>query len=139
MGCSGLAGAFFCRAGLGGSDVAPLGESRPWLWVGPGLGACVGLALGLGVSGGLASRAADCWDCCMRTGELWTWWMTTGEEGITSDLMVELWGSGRAGVGPGLAAAGGASRGVSDSGATAGLSSSGAAFNEALAVGSEPF
>lgn len=35
--------------------------------------------------------------------------MTTGEEGITSDLMVELWGSSGAGVEPGGAEATGAS------------------------------
>lgn len=38
--------------------------------------------------------------------------MTTGEEGITSDLMVELWGSGRAEVEP-ETDAGGASAGAS--------------------------
>lgn len=41
----------------------------------------------------------------MWTGELCTWWMTTGEEGITSDLMVELWGS--SGPGEELGRAGG--------------------------------
>lgn len=39
--------------------------------------------------------------------------MTTGEEGITSDLMVELWGSSGADVEPGWADAGGASAGPS--------------------------
>lgn len=35
--------------------------------------------------------------------------MTTGEEGITSDLMVELWGSGGADVEPGWTDGAGAS------------------------------
>lgn len=83
--------AFFWKMGLGDSEAPALGDSRSWLLLGLGLGTWVGL----GVSGGLgwAIKAADCWDCCMWTGELWTWWITTGEEGITSDLMVELWGS----------------------------------------------
>lgn len=45
-------------------------------------------------------RAADCWDCCMWTGALCTLRMTTGEEGITSDLTVELWCSSEADVEP---------------------------------------
>lgn len=125
-----LAWVFLWRAGLGGSEVTPLGESRPRVLLKLGLGTRVGL----GVSGGLgwAVKAADCWDCCMWTGELWTWWMTTGEEGITSDLMVELWGSGGAGLEPVWADDGGASAGAS------------AAFaelltSEALEGGSSPF
>lgn len=54
--------------------------------------------------------------------------MTTGEEGITSDLMVELWGSGGTAEEPGWASAG-----ASDA-AAAGLLSS-----WMLAEGSHPF
>lgn len=54
--------------------------------------------------------------------------MTTGEEGITSDLMVELWGSSGADVEPGWT---GASAGAS---AAEGLLSTGTA-----AEGSGPF
>lgn len=98
---------FLWWAGLCGSKAAALGESRSWPLFGLGLGTWEGL----GLSGGLswAVKAADCWDCCMWTGELWTWWMTTGEEGITSDLMVELWGSSGADVEPSWAEAAGLS------------------------------
>lgn len=98
---------FLWWVGLGGSKAAALGDSRSWPLLGLGLGTWGGL----GVSGGLswAVKAADCWDCCMWTGELWTWWMTTGEEGITSDLIVEFWGSSGADVEPCWADAAGAS------------------------------
>lgn len=59
--------------------------------------------------------------------------MTTGEEGITSDLMVELWGSSGADVEPGWTDAGGASGGASAA-AAAGLLHTGT-----LAEGSGPF
>lgn len=115
--------ALLWRAGLGGSEEAPLGDSRPW----PLLALGQGTWAGLGVSGGLgwAVKAADCWDCCMWTGELWTWWMTTGEEGITPGLMVEFWSSGGAAVEVGWAS-------VSNA-AAAGLLSTGI-----LAEGSAP-
>lgn len=102
---------FFWWTGLGGSETTPLESSIPRVV----LRLAVRVRLDLGVRGGLGwvLRAADCWDCCMWTGELWTWWMTTGEEGITSDLTVELWASGGAEVEPGWADTGGASAVVS--------------------------
>lgn len=59
---------FLLWAGLVGSTAAALGDSRPWFLLRLGLGVLVGL----GVSGGLdrVVKAADCWDCCMWTGEL---------------------------------------------------------------------
>lgn len=124
---------FLQWAGLCGSVAAALGDSWPWLLLGLGLGTLEGL----GVSGGLgwAVKAADCWDCCMWTGELWTWWMTTGEEGITSDLMVELWGSRRADVETDWADSSGASAG--DSAAAA--ASEGLLLTGTLAERSCPF
>ena len=60
--------------------------------------------------------------------------MTTGEEGITSDLMVELWGSSGSAVEPGWTDAEGASAGASTTAAAEGLLSTGT-----LAKGSGPF
>lgn len=59
--------------------------------------------------------------------------MTTGEEGITSDLIVELWGSSGSAVEPGWTDAEGASAGTSDA-TVEGLLSTGT-----LATGSGPF
>lgn len=120
--------AFLRNVGLCDSEAPPLGDSLPWLLDGLGLGTWVGL----GLSGGLGwvVKAADCCDCCMWTGELWTWWMTTGEEGITSDLIVELWGSSGAEGELGWTNAGGASAGTSDGGLFS---------NEIWAEGSGPF
>lgn len=124
---------FLWRAGLGGSKAAPLGDSRPCPLLGLGLGTWEGL----GVSGGLgwAVKAADCWDCCMWTGELWTWWMTTGEEGITSDLMVELCGSSEGDAEPDWADGGAASAGGSADAAAAEV----LLLTGTLAEGSGPF
>lgn len=55
--------------------------------------------------------------------------MTMGEEGITSDLTVELWGSGGAAVEVGCAGAGEASAGASD----------GMLSSRTWAEGSDPF